>query len=107
MMRRLRWFHVIAQKGGNARRKNPKRFAPQPGELAAMETAFDWLPVVYESKPSMHFALKIWAIAKAGGRSARGFCNKAGLAWTTFLSRKDAALLIITSRLNAANEPVW
>ena len=86
---------------------DPKRFPPLPADIRVMERAFDWLPFVYESRPSMHFALKIWAIAKAGGRSAKGFCNNNGLPWATFRSRKDAALSLIASRLNEVNEPVW
>jgi hypothetical protein len=86
---------------------DPKRFAPQPDELAAMEAAFDWLQIVRESHHGIHFAVKNWALCRASGRSTRKLCVLTGMSPATFRDRKDRALFLITSRLNAVNEPVW
>jgi Domain of unknown function (DUF6362) len=86
---------------------DPKRFAPQRDEIAVMERAFDWLRILSASHDNHRQAVKIWAMAKAGGRSAKGFCNRSGIAWATFCSRRASGLSIITSGLNMLNEPVW
>jgi hypothetical protein len=80
---------------------DPSRFAPTRVEIAAMEAAFAWLLIVRESDPDAQFALKIWALSAASGNSLRRFCRKTGAHRVTLLKRKDRALRVISSELNA------
>jgi hypothetical protein len=59
-----------------------------------------------DSDPDARFALKIWALSTACGHSLRRFCRRTGMVRATLQKRKDRALRAISSRLNAAFEPV-
>jgi hypothetical protein len=89
---------------------DPKRFAPTREEIASMELAFKWLLSVRESDPDGCFALKNWALRKAGGKTNRSGANsikalarKMGVTDTALLKRKDRALSLITSTLCKQN----
>lgn len=90
---------------------DPKRFAPTPAEIAAMETAFGWLRQIDFDKAD---SLRAWsirqtgtAIKRASGNSVRSIASKMGVSHVTLLKRKDRALSSIASRLNAERQPVW
>jgi hypothetical protein len=72
-----------------------------------METAFAWLLVVRVSDANAQFALKNWALRKASGGSQRKFCERKGIDPRTFRDRKDRALRLVCSRLNADSVAVF
>jgi hypothetical protein len=65
-----------------------------------------WLLIVRESDPDAQFALKIWALTAASGHTLRRYCRKTGAVRVTLQKRKDRALKLISSRLNAQSIPV-
>ncbi len=98
-----------------ARLDDQRGLHPAPQEVAVMETCFGWLALVRESDLDACLALRAWAVRMAGapslkrasGNSIRAIARKLGTTHVSLLKRKDRALSLVCSRLNADRVAVF
>jgi hypothetical protein len=87
--------------------RNFTNLRPASAEIAAMETAFDWLRELRGIDSGMALVTSLWALAAARHRSVRRLCAKRGWAPYTFYRKRAKALAWLADNLNARNLPVF
>jgi hypothetical protein len=87
--------------------QNFTNLRPTSAEIAAMETALDWLRELRGVDSGMALVTSLWAITAARHRSVRKLCAKRGWAPYTFYRKRAKALRFLAEALNARNVAVF
>lgn len=86
---------------------DPRRFSVTRAQERKMNATMEWLAFVREADTQLYFCLRAWMLTERRGASHRAHCGRIGMVHTTLLRRKDRALSIVSSRLNADLVPVF
>ncbi len=87
--------------------QNFTNLRPTSAEIAAMETALDWLRELRGVDSGMALVASLWALTAARHRSVRKLCAKRGWAPYTFYRKRAKALAYLADTLNARNVAVF
>ncbi len=87
--------------------QNFTNLRPSSAEIAAMETALDWLRELRRVDSGMALVTSLWALYAARHRSVRKLCAKRGWAPYTFYRKRAKALCFLADALNARNVAVF
>jgi len=91
---------------------DPRRFPVTREQERAMNVALDWLFIVRAENMDAYRALRAFMLIERrrggeGCQTIKRYCRDIGVLRVTFLYRKDRALSLIASKLNADLLPVF